>query len=143
MRNGLKYGALLIILSFEIAMFSKDASAESQYNCKTHRFSSVDEDKDFRIKNERKEFTIYDAGETLVVKMSSPDFESTKSEYKVLFRDEFGLQAYIPSAFSFALEALNLSFLSADADGERYEATVNMLGSFYSNTWLLRCNKLE
>ena len=145
MQYGIKYGALPIVLAFDIAMWSIDSSAKraDQYDCKTYRFSSTEDDKDFSAKNERKLFTIHDIGETLVVKMTSPDFEAKTDEYKVLLRDDFGFQAYIPSPYSFAFQTLNFSFNPAGVHGERFEASVSMLGTFFSNTWLLSCSKVK
>lgn len=145
MRSRPKYQFLLVILAFDTAMFSihSSAKAEDQYHCKTVRFSSTGDDTEFTAKNERKLFTIHDIGETLVVKMSSPDFEPKAEEYKVLLRDDFGLQAYTPYPYSFVFQTLNLSFSPAEVDGKRFEAAVNVLGAFFSHTWLLNCDKVN
>ena len=142
MRRTLKATLSAMLVSFSLTQFSVNSSSESlpRYDCKTIKFRGTgDDDNDFIAKNERKLFTILDNGKSLIVTMSSKEFESSTSIYHVLARNDDGVQAY--QSGSLFMETMYLGFYSVGAHGGTYEASLNVLSSFFSNTWLLSCEK--
>lgn len=110
------------------------------YACTVAAFSTFStDDTAFIAANKRKTYSLSTAGNTVTLTMRSPDFQGYTARYSLSRRDLLADTFQRDDRRGTDLLTLPPNPAARIAEEGRFEATLTVVGSHYTNSWRLAC----
>ena len=135
MEDRFSFSILLFTIAFLSTATAKDGDV---FSCAPYEIVSAptsDRDQKFIAANMRKEFQIFDQGQTIIVVTKSQDFRDSAQTYQTLSR---GLLVSVAVSKEMGIGLDSIAF-DEDGEGGQHKATLSLQGAIFTTSWMLNC----